>query len=149
MPPHLLLQALAIMFRAIESVTTLTFFPAFFENRPFLSLMFEVASALGTVGFSVRNGGVLSFTAILTDFGKVIILCSMFLGRFGPLLVRLVSLTLPVRMLYRFPQANVAMGEDETYRNTSLPLPTLGHVRQVLQFKINHKYRNEPPLQHS
>jgi trk/ktr system potassium uptake protein len=110
MPLHLVLQALAIMFLAIGAVTILTFVLAFIENKPFLSLMFEVASALGTVGFSVGNGGVLSLSAILTDFGKVIILCSMFLGRFGPLLVGLVSLTPPVRMLYRFPQAKVAIG---------------------------------------
>ncbi|HNP59854.1 MAG TPA: TrkH family potassium uptake protein [Nitrospirales bacterium] len=110
MPSHLVLQALAIMFLAIGAVTTLTFFLAFIENKPFLALMFEVASALGTVGFSVGNGGVLSLSATLTDFGKVIILCSMLLGRFGPLLVGLVSLTPPVRMLYRFPQAKVAIG---------------------------------------
>ena len=98
------------MFLAIGAVTTLTFFLAYIENKPFLALMFEVASALGTVGFSVGNGGVLSLSANLTEMGKVIILGSMFLGRFGPLLIGLVSLTPPVRMLYRFPQAKVAIG---------------------------------------
>lgn len=110
MPLHLVLQAMALMFLAIGAVTTLTFFLAYIENKPFLALMFEVASALGTVGFSVGNGGVLSLSANLTEMGKVIILGSMFLGRFGPLLIGLVSLTPPVRMLYRFPQAKVAIG---------------------------------------
>jgi trk system potassium uptake protein TrkH len=98
------------MFLAIGTLTTFTFLLAYLENKPFLALMFEVASALGTVGFSVGDGGVLSLSATLTDFGKVIILSSMLLGRFGPLLVGLVSLTPPVRMLYRFPEAKVAIG---------------------------------------
>ena len=110
MPPHLVLRALAIMFLAIGALTTLTFLLAYLENKPFLALMFEVASALGTVGFSVGDGGVLSLSATLTDFGKFIILSSMLLGRFGPLLVGLVSLTPPVRMRYRFPEAKVAIG---------------------------------------
>lgn len=110
MPPHLVLRAMAIVFLAIGAVTTLTFILAYVENTPFLALMFEVASALGTVGFSVGDGGVLSLSATLTDFGKVVILSSMLLGRFGPLLVGLVSLTPPVRMPYRFPESKVAIG---------------------------------------
>ncbi|GJL67963.1 MAG: hypothetical protein NPIRA06_05980 [Nitrospirales bacterium] len=108
MPSHLNLQSLAIMFLAIGTVTTLTFFLAFIENKPFLALMFEVAPHWVRLGF--RNGGVLSLSTTLTDIENIIILCSMLFGRFGPLLVGLASLTPPVRMLYRFPHAKVAIG---------------------------------------
>jgi trk system potassium uptake protein TrkH len=47
----------------------------------FLDASFEVVSALGTVGLST------GLTQQLTDFGKVIIIALMFIGRLGPITV--------------------------------------------------------------
>lgn len=48
------------------------------ENFTFLDIMFEVASALGTVGLTV------GITPNLSIIGKIIISITMFLGRLGP-----------------------------------------------------------------
>ncbi len=49
------------------------------ETAPLADLMFECASALGTVGLSR------GITGSLTDWGKLIVILLMFLGRLGPL----------------------------------------------------------------
>ncbi|MFC4353911.1 potassium transporter TrkG [Chryseomicrobium palamuruense] len=49
------------------------------EKIPFLSLLFEVFSAFGTVGHSM------GVTAELSDIGKFLICLTMFIGRLGPL----------------------------------------------------------------
>ncbi|HAK97106.1 MAG TPA: potassium transporter KtrB [Planctomycetes bacterium] len=49
------------------------------ETLPFENLLFEAASALGTVGLST------GITAQLTPLGKLILIALMFIGRFGPL----------------------------------------------------------------
>jgi trk system potassium uptake protein TrkH len=53
------------------------------ERQPFLSIVFEAASALGTVGLS------LGITGELTDAGKLLVTLLMFLGRVGPLTIGL------------------------------------------------------------
>ncbi|MCF8054737.1 MAG: potassium transporter KtrB [Deltaproteobacteria bacterium] len=50
------------------------------ENHPFEGLLFEAASALGTVGLST------GITGVLSPIGKLIIIMLMFVGRLGPLL---------------------------------------------------------------
>jgi trk system potassium uptake protein TrkH len=49
------------------------------ENHPFEGLLFESASALGTVGLST------GLTGALSPIGKLIIIMLMFIGRLGPL----------------------------------------------------------------
>ena len=49
------------------------------ESLPFEGLLFEAASALGTVGLST------GITAQLTPIGKLILILLMFIGRVGPL----------------------------------------------------------------
>jgi len=75
-----------------------------------LSIMFEVTSAMGIVGMSLGDGDGRSFSALLTDFGKLVIIVSMLLGRFGPLLIGLfaVQTTIPAR--YRYPESRVLIG---------------------------------------
>jgi trk system potassium uptake protein TrkH len=53
------------------------------ERQPFLSIVFEAASALGTVGLS------LGITGDLTDAGKLLVTLLMFFGRVGPLTIGL------------------------------------------------------------
>ncbi|MBN1818914.1 MAG: hypothetical protein JW828_16240, partial [Sedimentisphaerales bacterium] len=49
------------------------------EDASFVSVLFEAASALGTVGLSM------GITAALTNVGKLILILLMFCGRLGPL----------------------------------------------------------------
>jgi trk system potassium uptake protein TrkH len=69
-----------------------------------LDIMFEAASALGTVGLST------GITPLLTTAGKLIIIVMMLIGRLGPLTL-LAALTFnlkPVR--YSYPQEAVIVG---------------------------------------
>jgi trk system potassium uptake protein TrkH len=72
--------------------------------------MFEVTSALGIVGMSVGNGDTASLSALFTDFGKVMIMLSMLLGRFGPLMIGLFAIQTSISKPYRYAQARVVIG---------------------------------------
>ena len=74
------LAALWIMFSLLILLYTET---RVLESDPaaFQDLLFEIVSALGTVGLSTGA------TPRLTLMGKIIIMCSMFVGRVGPLAV--------------------------------------------------------------
>jgi trk system potassium uptake protein len=100
-------RALTLAILAMLLLTVFTHLLSMIEPQPFLSLMFEVASALGTTGYSVGNGDVLSLSASLTTFGKLVIIFCMFIGRFGPLLVGLGSFQEKGRRLYRFPESKI------------------------------------------
>ncbi len=62
---------------------TSTFILTITENKHFLDLLFETASAIGTVGLT-RN-----VTTELTDIGKIVIIITMYLGRIGPITLAL------------------------------------------------------------
>ncbi|NLX14248.1 MAG: hypothetical protein GXY44_11425, partial [Phycisphaerales bacterium] len=69
-----------------------------------LDLLFEVTSALGTVGLST------GVTAHLTWAGKWIIIVAMFIGRLGPLSL-LAALTFNYRNIrYEYPSEPLVVG---------------------------------------
>lgn len=53
------------------------------QRTPFMKTLFEVVSAFCTVGVSVGNGDVLSFSDRFNTFGKSIIISLMLIGRMG------------------------------------------------------------------
>lgn len=53
------------------------------QRTPFMKTLFEVVSAFCTVGVSVGNGDVLSFSDRFNTFGKSIIILLMLIGRMG------------------------------------------------------------------
>jgi trk system potassium uptake protein TrkH len=66
--------------------------------------MFEVTSAIGTVGMST------GVTPVLTDAGKLIIIAVMLIGRLGPLTL-LAALTFNLRPVrYNYPEEVVIVG---------------------------------------
>lgn len=70
-------------------------------------ILFECASALGTVGYSAGISG----SPILTDAGKCILILLMFAGRLGPLTLVLVAVKArPTRRLVDYPEENVLIG---------------------------------------
>jgi trk system potassium uptake protein len=66
-------------------------------------MLFEVISALGTVGLS------LGVTANFDAFGKFILMMCMFLGRVGPLSVLIFMLEQPVRTRWTLPSEDVSV----------------------------------------
>ncbi len=66
-------------------------------------LLFEVISALGTVGLS------LGITSQLDAFGKAVIMACMFLGRIGALSVFIFMLEQPVRKRWTLPSEDVVV----------------------------------------
>jgi len=76
-------KAYASIFLASIYVVLSTVILSKIEGLPFLKILFESTSAFGTVGVSVGNGGVLSFSALFSDIGKINIMILMFMGRVG------------------------------------------------------------------
>lgn len=109
-PQELVIKSYVLSALALALVTGFTMLLSYSENQPFLRLMFEVASAAGTVGLSTGNGGVLSLSALFSDFGKGIIIVTMFLGRLGPLTVGLFAVKTHEDLRYRYPEARVVLG---------------------------------------
>ncbi len=73
------------------------------ENAPFLDIVFEVVSALGTVGLSR------GLTGSLSNVGYFIIIFLMFLGRVGPLTLAY-FLASPRTKKLRYPEIHLKIG---------------------------------------
>jgi trk/ktr system potassium uptake protein len=74
------------------------------QPLPFHVAVFEVVSALGTVGLSL--GG----TADLDEIGKIVIMVCMFLGRVGPLTVFLILSDRRAAPAWTLPEEEVEVG---------------------------------------
>ena len=71
------------------------------ENKVFLSLLFEAASALGNGGMST------GITPDLSSIGKLLLSASMLIGRVGPLIVGYTFLVKRKKADYNYPDANI------------------------------------------
>jgi len=93
---------------AILTISSFFIFLAVFilnitEPEPFLTLLFEVISAFGTVGLSM------GITADLSIIGKIIIVLVMFFGKLGPLTLAF-SLATPEMEKIKYPSEDVLTG---------------------------------------
>ena len=109
-PQELVSKSFVLAVLALGLVTGFTMVLSYSESQAFLRIMFEVASAAGTVGLSTGNGSVLSLSALFSDFGKCVIMVTMFLGRLGPLAIGLFAIRTHEELRYRFPEAKVVIG---------------------------------------
>lgn len=73
------------------------------EDAPFLDVVFEVVSALGTVGLSR------GLTSSLSTAGELIIMFLMFMGRIGPLTIAY-FLASPRSRKLKYPSAQLSIG---------------------------------------
>lgn len=73
------------------------------EGAPLFSLLFEVVSALSTVGLS------LDFTPSLSMGGKLIVICTMLIGRIGVLTFMVSFMKEYQKRDYTYPQENILM----------------------------------------
>jgi trk system potassium uptake protein TrkH len=74
------------------------------RHSDFLAYLFEVVSALGTVGLST------GVTASLSSAGKCVIIACMFVGRLGPLVVANSLLGAQKRADYTYPEESLIVG---------------------------------------
>ena len=111
MPQELVVRAFSVAMLAFLLTTVVTMLLQISEGADFLSTLFEVTSAFGTAGLSTGDGGVLSYSAHFSDFGKLMIAATMFVGRVGPLTVgvALVRRGEEYRRV-RFPEERVLIG---------------------------------------
>ncbi len=82
LPHELLYKAFVIMILSVTVVIISTFLLCIAEPEiPFISLLFEATSAFGTVGLST------GITPGLSEFSKLVIIITMYIGRLGPLAI--------------------------------------------------------------
>ena len=102
-------KAYAIIFIASIYVVTSTVLLSEFERMPFLPTLFEACSAFGTVGLSTGNGGVLSFSALFSNWGKINIIILMFMGRIGVFAFTVVIIGKAAQSRIKYPEAKVVL----------------------------------------
>lgn len=81
--PYQINKSYAIIFVASIYVVLSTIILSEVERLPFMRILFETCSAFATVGVSTGNGGVLSYSALFSDWGKINIIILMLMGRVG------------------------------------------------------------------
>jgi trk system potassium uptake protein TrkH len=97
------LKVLALTMISMLIVATALFLITLSNDGDFLDLMFEVASAFGTVGLS--RGA----TGDLDTLGSTVIILTMFIGRIGPLTLGFFMATrVPPRI--RYPSSQIFLG---------------------------------------
>ncbi|MDO9535498.1 MAG: TrkH family potassium uptake protein [Bacillota bacterium] len=103
-PLPLVLKAITIIIVSLSLIFFIIFAMTITEDKSFLSLVFEVFSAFGTVGLST------GITPDLSSSGKVLIIITMFAGRVGPLTM-LYALTRRFRPTgLRYPEERILIG---------------------------------------
>ncbi|MFF2480729.1 TrkH family potassium uptake protein [Paenibacillus sp. NPDC058071] len=97
-------KALTITMLSVALVIFVTMLLSTTEDQQFMKILFEATSAFGTVGLSA------GLTPHLTDFGRVIIMFTMFAGRLGPLTLAYALGPKTEKELYRYPEGKITIG---------------------------------------
>ena len=88
---------------SIAATCIAIFFLLLTEDAPFLDIVFEAISALGTVGLSR------GLTSSLSGPGELIIITLMFIGRLGPLTLAYFLASPRIKRL-RYPETQITIG---------------------------------------
>lgn len=108
LPVSMVSLALTVAIVSLLLVCTFTLLLSITDPKhQFLSLLFEVVSAYGTVGLSVLS---LKETFELSVLGKMILTCAMFIGRLGPLAMVLALAGKYQTEPSEYPNENVTVG---------------------------------------
>ncbi|AEI15305.1 H(+)-transporting two-sector ATPase [Flexistipes sinusarabici DSM 4947] len=99
-----ILKAYALISMYIFFLVIATLLLLYFGDFTFMDTLFEVTSALGTVGLS------LGITAKLGIFGKLIITACMFLGRIGPATLITMLLLKEKTSKLSYPEEKIILG---------------------------------------
>lgn len=102
--PDTIRKSFSIGFMGILWVVAVVMVLTVTEKVVFLSILFEVVSALGTVGLSM------GVTSGLTGIGKFLIIVTMVIGRIGPLALAFSLLGEPESVQYKYAEEEVFIG---------------------------------------
>ncbi len=108
--PETIARAFLLSMLAFLLTTGITLLILLVENKVFLNTLFEAMSAFGTVGLSMGNGGILSYSTLFSDSGKLLIALMMFIGRVGPLTVGAALIRPRQHLHYRLPEGKCLIG---------------------------------------
>ncbi len=98
-------QALSLVIAALGAIGTATFLLTWLDpDLPALDLLFEAASAFGTVGVST------GVTAELSGLSRVVIMILMFVGRVGPITFGTAVLLRPQQQRYGYATEGLIVG---------------------------------------
>ena len=103
-------KALMIFVVMSISLIGLTLTLELLENRSIGQVLFEMASAIGTVGLSLGDGGNLSLSALFSTPGKLLVVITMFIGRLGPLTLGLAAAFQSQHPQVKYPEGRVSIG---------------------------------------
>ena len=109
-PQELVQKSFFLASVAMFLVIVVTWLLLTIEGTRFMPTLFEVTSAVATVGLSVGDGGARSLSAEFGDSGKLLITLCMFLGRLGPLTIGIAVLKNERQQRYRLPEERVLIG---------------------------------------
>lgn len=102
-------KAYAIIFVASFYVLFSTVILNESEGLHFVRTLFETCSAFGTVGLSTGNGGVLSYSALFSDVGKLNIILLMLMGRVGVFAFTVVIVGKAIQTRIKYAQTKVVI----------------------------------------
>ncbi|WP_310442499.1 TrkH family potassium uptake protein [Sulfurimonas sp.] len=105
--PYQINKAYAIIFVASFYILISTVVLNESENLHFVRTLFETCSAFATVGVSTGNGGVLSYSALFSDVGKLNIILLMLMGRIGVFAFTIVIVGKAVQTRIKYAEGKV------------------------------------------
>lgn len=97
-------RAITLTLLSVFAVIAGTMILSAVQHERFLALLFEAASAFGTVGFSM------GVTPNLNAAGKIVLIALMFTGRIGLVTFALALQPKPHKMLFRYPEGKITIG---------------------------------------
>ncbi len=97
-------KSISIIILALGLVVFVTMILTVTENMEFLPVFFETVSAFGTVGLST------GITPLLSKFGRLLIIITMFAGRLGPLTLAVAFAERKREGIYHFPKEKIMVG---------------------------------------
>jgi trk system potassium uptake protein TrkH len=106
-PQTVVTQSLTMLIVASFYILMVTVLLSETQNAAFIKILYEVASAFGTVGVSTGNGGPESLSANFDDFGKFLITVMMIAGRIGVLAFTLVFIGKIEEKRYQYAEGRV------------------------------------------
>lgn len=97
-------KAIAIIMVELLIVIGVSFILTITESAGFLDLLFETTSAIATVGLTT------GITPDLSDFGKVLLSVTMYIGRVGPLTMAFAFSRKHKHLNFKYSEGNIIVG---------------------------------------
>lgn len=97
-------KAIAIIMVELLIVVGVSFVLTITESAGFLDLLFETTSAIATVGLTT------GITPDLSDFGKVLLSVTMYIGRVGPLTMAFAFSRKHKQLNFKYSEGNIMVG---------------------------------------